>query len=62
MASRAVVLCAPVGPTRCYWCGRFGGRLVRYQLWKSTGVYVRYLCARCEEDAAVGPEAWAEPV
>jgi hypothetical protein len=50
-------------PTRCYWCGRFGGRLVRYQLWPSCGVYVRYLCARCEKDAAAGhPEAWAEPL
>jgi hypothetical protein len=47
-------------PTRCYWCGRFGGRLVRYQLWKTTPVYVRNLCPDCEEDAATGPEAWAE--
>jgi hypothetical protein len=45
---------------RCAWCGRFGGRLVRYQLWKSTGVYVRNLCPQCEKDAAAGPEAWAE--
>jgi hypothetical protein len=47
---------------RCSWCGRFGGRLVRYRLWRSTPVYERNLCRECERSAASGSEAWAVAV
>lgn len=47
---------------RCSWCGRFGGRLVRYRLWLSTPVYERNLCHECEQSAASGPESWAVAV
>lgn len=35
----------------CHWCGRFGGRLVTYQLWPTTPRYVRYLCRACAQSA-----------
>lgn len=39
---------------RCYWCGRFGGRLVTYQLCPTTPRYVRFLCPLCARSAIEG--------
>lgn len=36
---------------RCWWCGRFGGRLLTYQLWPTTPRFVRYLCPMCAQSA-----------